>query len=477
MKTRVLMAASESLPFVKSGGLADVIGSLPQELVKKGIEVRVVLPLYGVISTKYFSELTFEKNYPVKYGGLDTLANVYSLTREGVVFYFIQHQLYFERDNLYGYADDGERFGFFQRAVLDLVRNIDYKPQIIHCHDWHCGMIPFLGKTQYGKELTKLKYIYTIHNLAYQGVFPLDALWSCLGVSWQPEYRNLEFENSLNFMKAGIEYADKITTVSPTYAKEIMTSDFGEKLENVIKSRNNDLVGILNGIDMKLWDPANDNGLEKQYTIDDFKKGKTENKAALQERLGLRVSPDILLVGMVSRLTWQKGVYLMIDKMNQIMANDLQLVILGTGEAYAESQFKKMEYDYRRRAVYYYGYNEELAHLIYGGSDLFLMPSLFEPCGISQLISMRYGTLPLVRETGGLKDTVSPYNKFTKEGTGFSFASYNSDEFMHLLNMAIDLYYQNADDFGLLIKNAMECDVSWNGPSEQYRDLYRDLLK
>ena len=472
---KVLFVASESLPFAKSGGLADVIGALPLELANNKVDVRVIMPLYYQVSEKYFDQMSFLLTYPIQYGGLDTIANIYGLKHEEVYFYFVQHQAYFERDNFYGYGDDGERFGFFQRAVMDLLEKGDWMPDIIHCHDWHTAMIPFLGKTQYGDKYKKIKYVLTIHNLLYQGIFPWDALWTCLGIDSDENRGKLEFDGNLNFMKTGIEFADKITTVSPTYAQEILTSDFGEKLDTVLLSRQNDLSGIVNGIDQVLWNPSTDKLIEKNYSVHDFKLGKAKNKSALQQRLGLRVDSDVMLVGMVSRLTWQKGIYLLIDKMAKIMANDLQLVVLGLGESYAESQFKKMEYDYRRRAVYYCGYSEELAHLIYSGCDLFLMPSLFEPCGIAQLIAMHYGTLPLVRETGGLKDTVNPYNKFTKEGTGFSFNSYNSDEFIFLLNMAVDLYYQEPADFQHLIKNAMEYNASWQGPAESYLHLYKEL--
>ena len=475
MKKRILFVASESLPFVKSGGLADVIGALTKELCKNGVDIRVVLPLYAAVSAQYFADCEFEGSYPINYGNINTVANVYRYDEAGVIFYFIQHQAYFERPGLYGYSDDGERFAFFQRAVLDLLQHCDFKPQIIHCHDWHSGLIPFLGKTQYPVKYQRIKYVFTIHNLAYQGIFPMELLGSCLGVNPHPYYQQLEFDDSLNFMKAGIVFADKVSTVSPSYAREILTEDFGERLEALLNYRKDDLWGILNGIDEDLWNPATDSFLKHNYSISDYRVGKSTNKKALQEKLGLRVNAEVMLLAMVSRLTWQKGVYLMIDKLQKIMANDVQLVILGNGESYPESQFKKMEHDYRRRAVYYCGYNEELAHLIYAGADLFLMPSLFEPCGISQQIAMRYGTLPLVRETGGLKDTVKPYNAYTKEGCGFSFANYNSDEFMYLLNMAIDVYYQQNDDYQLMIQNAMREDFSWDNSTKLYLQLY-DLL-
>ncbi len=477
MSKKVLFVASEGLPFIKSGGLADVIGALPKSLLTKKIDVRVVIPLYKKIAENHFSELEFVTTFPVKYGNIDTTASVFQTIEDGVIFYFIQHQGYFERDTLYGYGDDGERFGYFQRVVLDMLPLINFMPDLIHCHDWHTGMIPFLGKIVYGKNYQNIKYVFTIHNLAYQGIFPTEVLWSCLGVGME-HYNSgeLQFDGCVNFMKAGIIFADKITTVSPTYANEILSDTFGERLNGVLCERASDIWGIVNGIDLDLWNPKTDKLLAKNYDKRNYLSGKLENKLALQETLGLRVDKDVMVIGMVSRLTWQKGVNLIIDKLSKIMGNDVQLVILGTGESFAESEFKKMEYDYRRRAVYYCGYNEDLAHLIYAGSDVFLMPSLFEPCGISQLIAMRYGTLPFVRETGGLRDTVVPYNKFTKEGTGFSFASYNSDEFLYVLNLAIDLYYQNKDDFKKLIKGAMSYDSSWKGSVELYFQLYDMLM-
>ncbi|MGB4984237.1 MAG: glycogen synthase GlgA [Erysipelotrichaceae bacterium] len=471
---KILFAAGEALPFIKTGGLADVIGSLPKILAKRGYDVRVVIPLYQKVAQKYFEMLEKECVFDVNYGCINTIATIYSCEIDSVKYYFVQHQGYFERDGLYGYPDDGERFGYFQRVVLDMLTKVNFKPDVIHCHDWHTGMIPFLGKTQY--RLKSTSYVFTIHNLAYQGFFHKDVLFSCLGVNY--DYFNngqLKFNDGINFVKAGIVFADKVSTVSNTYAHEILTSQYGEKLEDILNMRRNDLWGIVNGIDTVAWDSVTDPYIIQNYNLKTVSKGKLANKKALQERLGLRVAGDVMVIGMVSRLTWQKGVYLMIEKLQQIMGNDIQLVILGTGENYVESQFKKMEYDYRRRAVYYCGYNEELAHLIYAGSDVFMMPSLFEPCGISQLISMRYGTLPLVRETGGLKDTVTPYNQYTKEGNGFSFQSYNSDELLHVINMAVDLYYLNNKDFKQLVKNAMNTDVSWEQSCDLYEKMYKEI--
>jgi starch synthase len=474
---KILHVAAEGLPFVKTGGLADVIGSLPQILKAKGHDVRVVLPLYLKMLDQVKPIAQHLITFKVEAGGMSTVASIFTLEQDEIIYYFVQHQGYFERQNLYGYGDDGARFGFFQRVVMDMLQLIDFQPDIIHCHDWHTGMIPFLGKTQYGDKYRHLRYVFTIHNLAYQGIFPTEVLWSCLGVTMEYYHRgDLRFDDSVNFVKAAIVFADKITTVSPTYAKEILTPAYGERLDGVLRSRAKDLIGIVNGIDDVFWDPSSDKALVKNYNWSNIE-DKVANKLALQEQLGLRVSKDVLVIGMVSRLTWQKGVYLMIEKINQMLANDIQLVILGNGELYAENQFKKMEADFRRRAVFYCGYNENLAHLVYAGSDVFLMPSLFEPCGISQLIAMRYGTLPIVRETGGLQDTVVPYNQFTKQGSGFSFTHYNSEDLLHVINMVVDLYYQHPKDFKTLIGQAMKKDVSWQISCLAYEDLYLSLVK
>ncbi|MCF0111410.1 MAG: glycosyltransferase, partial [Erysipelotrichaceae bacterium] len=306
--------------------------------------------------------------------------------------------------------------------------------------------------------------------------FPADTTERYFGLPISLYYDGtLRFHNGISMMKAGILFADKVTTVSDTYSKEILTHDFGENMEAVLESRSWDLSGIVNGIDVELWNPKTDTLLTKNYDARTVKKSKVLNKRALQESLGLRVDDNVMLFGMVSRLTWQKGVYLMIERMFDIMGQDIQLVILGTGETNVENELRQLEYRFPRRAVYYCGYNEELAHQIYAGADMFMMPSLFEPCGISQLISMRYGTLPLVRETGGLKDTVVPYNQYTKEGTGFSFAHFSSEDMLNMMKYAIYVYYMQREDWDRLVQNAMHQDVSWEASCRKYIDLYEQM--
>ena len=474
----VLFVAAEGLPYIKTGGLADVIGSLPKILNEKGMDARVVLPLYKRIAEKYRGEFTKLKTIPIHVGVIDTVATIYQSQWENVTYYFIEHAGYFERDGLYGYPDDGERFAFYQKAVLEMLWAIDFFPDIMHCHDWHTGMIAAMCHIQYpdDQRYQQIKHMYTIHNLAFQGNFPADVLTDCLGI-----YRryfddgSMRFHNGISFMKTGIIFSDKITTVSPSYSQEILTAQYGEQMDEVLRFRQSDLYGIVNGIDTKMWDPMTDPALPAHYNAETVLEGKRANKAAVQKELGLRVADDVMMIGIVSRLTWQKGVYLIIEKMADIMGLDVQFVVLGTGETHIENQFKMMEDKYRRRAVYYCGYNDELAHRIYAGCDLFLMPSLFEPCGIGQLIAMHYGSLPLVRETGGLRDTVHPYNQYTKEGNGFSFTAFNSHDMLYTLRCAADAYYLNRADWDQLVQQAMGTDVSWNLSADQYTKLYNEM--
>ena len=474
----VLFVAAEGLPYIKTGGLADVIGSLPKILNEKGMDARVVLPLYKRIAEKYRGEFTKLKTIPIHIGVIDTVATIYQSQWESVTYYFIEHAGYFERDGLYGYPDDGERFAFYQKAVLEMLWAIDFFPDIMHCHDWHTGMIAAMCHIQYpdDQRYQQIKHMYTIHNLAFQGNFRADVLTDCLGIDRRYfDDGSMRFHNGISFMKTGIIFSDKITTVSPSYSQEILTAQYGEQMDEVLRFRQSDLYGIVNGIDTKMWDPMTDPALPAHYNAETVLEGKRANKAAVQKELGLRVADDVMMIGIVSRLTWQKGVYLIIEKMADIMGLDVQFVVLGTGETHIENQFKMMEDKYRRRAVYYCGYNDELAHRIYAGCDLFLMPSLFEPCGIGQLIAMHYGSLPLVRETGGLRDTVHPYNQYTKEGNGFSFTAFNSHDMLYTLRCAADAYYLNRADWDQLVQQAMGTDVSWNLSADQYTKLYNEM--
>lgn len=471
---KVLFIASEGLPFVKSGGLADVVGSLPKALEAQGSKVAVVLPMYKSVIEKY-PDAKKIKDIQVQSGIIDKTTGIYEIDVDKVPFYFIRQDDYFYRDGLYGYPDDGERFAFYCKAVLDMLPHISFKPDILHSNDWHTGMIPIMCKQEYtDKDYHKYKHVYTIHNLLFQGYFPKEIM-RCFNLS-DKYYKNgdIQFDDGVSFMKAGILYADKVTTVSQQYAKEIVTSEYGERMEGVLASRQADLLGIVNGIDIEDWNPETDPHIYKNFSSTK-PNNKKECKKSLQYQLGLRVADDVLLIGIVSRLTWQKGMNLILDKLGTIMNQDVQLVILGTGENYIENELKKIEHVYPHRAVFYCGYNEELSHKVYAGCDLLLMPSLFEPCGISQLIAMRYGTLPLVRETGGLKDTVRPYNEFDGSGEGFSFRYFNSDEMIYIIAYAINVYYYNKKAWRKLVKQAMTKDVSWNVSANKYQELYESL--
>ena len=475
---RILMVAAEGLPFIKSGGLADVIGSLPNELAKKGHEVRVIMPLYLKIAQKFHHEFTLEAQFSVSIAYHEVPVNIWSTMRKDVKFYFVEHKGYFEREEMYGHIDDGERFAYFQKAVIEMCNQLNYFPEIMHCHDWHTGMIPAMCKEghSFDERYRNIRFVYTIHNLAYQGNFGVEMLDSCLGLDYRIyDNGNVRYDGGISFMKSGILYADKVTTVSPTYSQEILTPQYGEHLEMVLNIRKYDLWGITNGIDIEYWDPKNDPEIPYHYNKVNVKKAKGLNKEALQKELGLNVDQNVLLIGVVSRLTWQKGFYLMMEKLSEICAMPIQLAVLGSGEASIEEKMAQLEAGNKGKIAFYKGYNDSLAHRIYGACDLFLMPSLFEPCGISQLISMRDGTLPLVRETGGLKDTVTPYNEFEKTGNGFSFANYNSDEMLQVMYNAIDVYYNRKEDWKILVRNAMNTDVSWAKSAETYCQLYGQL--
>ena len=475
---KILFVASEGLPFIKTGGLADVIGSLPKALKDEGFDVSVVMPLYLKTAKSVHHTLKKEKTFNVEVGIIRTIATIYSKDVDGITYYLVEHAPYFERDGYYGYGDDGERFAFFQHAVLRMIEEKIVNPDVIHSHDWHAGLISLLAKTTYAKRIKTPLTLFTIHNLLFQGNFPASILDSCVGLPMSYYHEGqLRFKDGISFMKAGILYSDIVTTVSKTYANEILTPEFGEKMEYILSLRRDDLFGIVNGIDVDSWDPKTDTHLSSNYDLKTVTKGKKANKLAIQKELGLREDPDVMLVSMVSRLTDQKGVNLLLQAMGDIMGWEIQLVVLGTGDAHIENDLKAIEFRYPRRAVFYCGYNEALAHRIYAGSDILLMPSAFEPCGISQLIAMRYGTLPLVRETGGLKDTVIPYNQFTKEGTGFTFYPMNVNDFKHVLWLALETFTYRMDDFKTLRKSAMTKDVSWQKSAKEYAEIINMRLK
>lgn len=477
---KILFVASEGLPFIKSGGLADVVGSLPKAINEQGGEVRVVMPLYKKIALTAHENLEFVAQYTVSINYQEVPVRLLQGESEGVIFYFVEHQGYFEREGLYGYEDDGERFAYFQKAVLEMLNQLDYFPDVLHCHDWHTGMISAMCKENYAHDerYRKMKHVYTIHNLAYQGNFSKDMLDGCLGLKpYLYDNGNVRFDTGISFMKSAIVYSDQVTTVSPNYANEILTSEYGEHLEHVLQMRAQNLTGIVNGIDVDLWDPKTDKEIECNFNKVNVFKNKVQNKLALQREFGLDEDEDVFLLGMVTRLTDQKGLNLVRDQMASIIGANMQVVILGSGDTELENEFRLVEAGNKGKFVFYCGYNEQLAHKIYASCDGFLMPSKFEPCGISQLISLRYGTLPIVRETGGLKDTITPYNEFTGEGNGFSFANFDGYDMMNCIYRALETYYDHSKAYRKLIRNAMQSDVSWDKSAKEYLELYEKITK
>ena len=476
---KVLFVSFESLPFVKTGGLADVVYALPKALDKEEFEVRVVMPMYKTVKENYYEGMKYLDHIYVHSGYINEEANIYSYINEGVEYLFIENDTYFNRDGVYGYADDAARFSFFNVAVLEMMIKMDYYPDICHEHDYHTAILPALCKVRYQaiEKIRSIRHILTIHNLAYQGEYDKQVLFDYLAFDYR-DYENgdLRFNDYCNFMKIGIVYADYVTTVSKTYAKEIQTPEYGNRLDVILRYRARDLYGIVNGIDTDSFNPAADPDIEKKYSLRNYLSGKKANKAALQRRLGLKENPDTLLFGMVSRLTFQKGADIFLGAIQNMLRQDVQIAILGTGESKYEYSFKMLEEENKGRFVYYCGYDEALAHKMYAGLDMLVMPSLFEPCGISQLIAMRYGTLPLVRETGGLKDTVDPLNEYENTGNGFSFGPYNVQDFERVFNYAYTQYYEYPDRWKMLIRNAMKTDVSFERSAREYENLYRKVL-
>ena len=474
---KVLFAVSECVPFIKSGGLADVAGSLPKELKKLGADVRVILPKYGMIPKKFRSRMKKVKEFTVQVGWRTQYCGIETLEYEGVTFYFIDNEYYFNRDSLYGHYDDGERFSYFNRAVLDFIAEAEFYPDVIHCHDWHTAMIPFLLRTEYYKKpgYGFIRSVFTIHNLQFQGIFPPEVLGDLLQID--SRYFNeeqLEFYGNANCMKAALISADHITTVSPTYMKEIQTAFYGENLDGVLRKRSSDLSGILNGIDHELYNPETDEGLASTFYPEIYKM-RVENKLHIQRFFNLPENREIPVAAMITRLTKQKGLDLVRGVFHEIMGKGIQMVVLGTGDPEFEEFFNGMAGQYPDQFRAYIGFDENLAHQIYAGADLFLMPSMFEPCGLGQMIAMRYGAVPIVRETGGLNDTVKSYNEFTGEGNGFTFSNFNAHDMLFTIERALAVY-RDSEKWELLARAAMETDYSWVQSAKQYKALYTDLI-
>lgn len=474
---KVLLVASEAHPFIKTGGLGDVIGALPKELKNKGVDARVVIPKYRGINEKLKGKLTFVKWFMVKVGWRNQYCGVFEYDNNGIIYYLIDNEYYFDRDGLYGHYDDGERFAYYDRAVIEFLKEIEWHPDIIHCNDWQTGMIPVLLKLEYVKDdfYRNIKTIFSIHNMLFQGVFPPEILPDLFAYDMEPfNNRSLEFYGGVSFMKGGINYSDKISTVSHTYAEEIRTPQYGEKLDGLLQERGYAVKGIVNGIDYEEYNPYNDKYIYKIYE-ENYIADKEDNKIKLQEELSLPINKDIPMLGIVSRLTNQKGIDLVINIADRLLQNNIQLVVVGTGDYHYEEHFKNLQNRYRDKVSVNIGFNNKLAHKVYASCDMFLMPSLFEPCGLGQLIALRYGAIPIVRETGGLKDTISPYNKYNGVGNGFSFSNYNAHELLMITEYALEIY-QDKERWYSIISQAINSNNSWEKSAEEYCNMYLGVI-
>ncbi|WHH57431.1 glycogen synthase GlgA [Petroclostridium sp. X23] len=472
-KLKVLFASSEVVPFAKTGGLADVAGSLPKALKNLDVDIRVVMPKYKDIPQQYVDQMEYIGYIYVDIGWRHQYCGLLKTEYDGVTIYFIDNEYYFNRNGLYGYHDEAEQFIFFSKALIEMLPCIQFQPDIIHCNDWQTGVVSLLLNARYKQQdfFRNIKTVFTIHNLKYQGVFPKEVLTDILGISWEHfTVDKIEFYDQINCMKAGLAYSDIINTVSKTYAEEIKHDFFGENLQDMIRKRSENLYGIVNGIDMETNNPASDQRLFANYDVNHLE-GKYENKRELQRVLGLPVRNDVPVIGIISRLVAQKGLDLISCVLHDMLHEDLQLVILGTGESIYEQLFIHAASLYPAKVSANIKYDGTLAQRIYAGSDMFLMPSLFEPCGLSQLFSLRYGAIPIVRETGGLNDTVQSYNELTNEGNGFSFTNYNAQDMLHTIKRAIH-FYQDKEIWNALIRRGMSADYSWNKSAEEYVELY-----
>ncbi len=477
---KVLFVASESVPFIKTGGLADVVGSLPKCFDKRYFDVRVMMPKYMSISQEFKDQMKHLTHFYIDLAWRSQYVGVLEMEYEGITFYFIDNEYYFSGPKPYGdiYADI-EKFSFFSKAALAALPAIGFQPDIVHCHDWQTGLIPVFMKERFreGEFFANMKSIMTIHNLKFQGTWDVKTIKDMTGL---PEYfftpDKLEAYKDANLLKGGLVFADAITTVSNTYAEEIKMPFYGEGLDGLMRARANDLRGILNGIDYEEYNPQTDTCIEYPYNAVDFRKEKIKNKRALQAELGLEQNDKKFMIGIVSRLTDQKGFDLISYVMDELCRDDVQIVILGTGEDRYENMFRHFDWKYGTKVSANIYYSEALSHKIYASADAFLMPSLFEPCGLSQLMALRYGTIPIVRETGGLKDTVEPYNEYESTGTGFSFTNYNAHEMLRTIRYAQNIYANKKREWNKMIDRAMAADFSWHTSAMKYQELYDWLV-
>ena len=473
---KILFVASEARPFIASGGLADVAGSLPKALCDLGHECRVVIPLYKNIPQQFREKMEFVRNFNVPLAWRNQYCGVFKIRHQGVVYYFLDNEYYFKRDNLYGYYDDAERFAFFSKAAMEMINYIDFDPDVVHANDWHTALVPVYLNTFYRSipKYHEIKTVFTIHNIQYQGQYGMEIAWDVLGI---PEYQHpvLEYNGCLNMMKAAIMQVNIVNTVSPSYAMEIHDPWFSHGLDPILNIKGDRVIGILNGIDIKDNDPKTDENIYKNYDAKHIEDKKV-NKLELMKEMGLDPDENRMLIGMVSRMASHKGLDLVKYIFHDLMRDNVSVVILGSGEEVYENFFREMQNRYPGRVAVKIGFIPSLSKKIYAGADAFLMPSLFEPCGLSQLMSLRYGTLPIVRETGGLKDTVEPYNEYEGTGTGFSFTNYNAHEMMGTVRYAERIYYDKKREWNKMIDRAMAQDFSWANSAKQYEEMYNWLI-
>lgn len=479
---KILFAASECVPFVKTGGLADVCGALPKEFDKSYWDVRVVLPNYSCIPAEYRNKFEYVTHFYMSAGKYiqDKYVGVLKYEYQGITYYFIDNEEYF--NSILPYGDvryDIEKFTFFDKAVLSMLPLIDFQPQVIHCHDWQTGLIPVYLKNEFQGNpfFWGMKSVMTIHNLKFQGVWDIKTMKNLSGLSDDLfSADKLEFKKDANMLKGGLVYADYITTVSDTYAKEIQSAYYGEGLEGLLSARHFDMQGIVNGIDYEVYNPQTDPKIYTNYSSEDFRTKKWKNKVKLQEDLGLTVDKKKYMIGLISRLTDQKGLDLVDRVIEGIIDEHTQLVIIGTGEERYENMFRHFAWKYGDKISANICYSDDLAHKLYAAADAFLMPSRFEPCGLTQLISYRYGTVPIVRETGGLKDTVMPFNEYENTGTGFSFTNYNADEMLNTINYSKQVYFDKKRQWNQMVDRGIQADYSWKKSTGRYMNVYDYLI-
>ncbi len=477
---KILFAASEAMPYVKTGGLADVTGSLPRCFDRHKYDVRVILPKYACMDKAFLPQLQFVCRFYVNLNWRRQYVGIFTAEYKGVRYYFVDNEFYFAGDQLYhNIYEDVEKFAYFSKAVLACLPYIDFEPDVIHCHDWQTGLIPVYLRTAFGDDsfYVRIRTVFSIHNLKFQGRWKLKEVMDITGLPAQIfNSRELEFYGEANYLKGGVVYADAVGTVSPSYAYEICTPEGGEGLEGLLAGKPNRIFGILNGIDYEEYNPVSDPYIEANYGAEDVIAEKRKNKEALQCELGLAALPDTFLIGMVSRMTDQKGFDLIVYVLEELLAEKkVQLVILGEGEERYENALRQAQTRHPENLGLFIGYSDELAHRIYASADAFLMPSLFEPCGLCQMISMRYGTVPIVRETGGLKDTVQSYNEYENTGTGFSFRNYNAHEMLFIIRYARNIFMDHKENWNGIVRRAMRQDFSWDASAKQYETLYDRL--